>query len=312
MEKHYEITNSEWAVMRILLSKSPRGSKEIISILKEQNNWSSATVKTFLSRLVSKKVIGYETVKNSFLYYPLVTEMTYVRDEMKSFFSRIYGNTIHYETQHFQFSGYNNQNYIRPLALSLEEYYEKVSTDLSIQLKRKQIIYIYSTQKELHSALGYENGPSWLTAGQFWEIVHLTPKDNFTGSNLEFGAFHALTQLLIYYINPRAPFWLLQGISAFESNWLSFDAIKKSIIELGDDLNRYSVMQISSDDDLFRIQHGYELTYSMIEYIVSRFGKKALLSLLKTPERLRFIFECSEDDFWDSWVDFVKLRYQHS
>ncbi|MDD3865924.1 MAG: BlaI/MecI/CopY family transcriptional regulator [Candidatus Izemoplasmatales bacterium] len=309
MDNQYSITNSEWVIMRILLNKSPLGSKEIINQVQDQNNWSVATIKTFLSRLVSKNVIGYRKIKNAFIYFPTVTEMVYIRNEMRAFYSRLYGDVIHYETAHFQFSGQNDLEYAHHLGDMLEKYYLRVSRDLEIELTRKQIIYIYPTIKGLHSALGYEEGPSWLTAGWFWEIVHIAPKDSFTNIKPELIASHVFTQLLIHYINPRAPFWLWQGVSVYESGWLTFDKIKAAISILRKQIHPHLIFRISTDDDLFKNQYGYELTYTVIEFIVNRFGNSSLLQFIKAPEQMRFIFNMSEDEFWKVWIEFIQTRY---
>jgi len=309
MERRYSITYSEWAVLRIILDKYPIGSKEIIEKLQDQNDWSVATIKTFLSRMVSKNTIGYTKEKNSFNYFPKVTEMTFVRDEMKSFFSKIYGDSIHYETEHFLFAGHNDFDHIRYLGVELEKYYSKISSDLNIKLDKKQLIYLYSTQKAFYSALGYEEGPIWLTAGWFWEIVHLAPKECYSGPHPEAPALHVFTQLIVHYINPRAPFWLIQGVSVYESGWLTFDKIKQVVCNRKNDLDAYSIFRIPLDDDLFKINDGYELTYTFIEYIVITYGKETLIDYIKSPDLIRSIFSCTEEEFWSNWVKFVISRY---
>lgn len=309
MKRQYDITDSEWIILRVLLNESPLGSKKIVESVNVQNNWSVATVKTFLNRLVSKGVIAYRKNKNSFEYFPVVTEMEYVRNEMKSFYSKIYGETIHYETRNFQFAGHHDLEYVKYLGAKLEDYYEIVSNDLDVKIFTKQLIYIYPTLKGLHSALGYENGPQWLQAGWFWEIVHLAPKECNSRLKPEALAFHVFTQLLIHYINPRTPFWLLQGVSAYKSNWLTQSDIKTAITTLKDQLHVNSIFRISSDDEGFKAEYGYELTYTVIEYILSKYDNEKLALFIKNPGLLFSIFECSENQFWNSWLIFIKEKY---
>ncbi|MFA5381482.1 MAG: BlaI/MecI/CopY family transcriptional regulator, partial [Candidatus Izemoplasmatales bacterium] len=165
MENNPVITNAEWIILRILLNKSPLGSRDILASVQKSNQWSSATVKTFLARLVLKKAISYHKDKNAFLYYPLVTEMMYVRNETKSFFAKIYGGTITYESNHFQFFGSDCLAFVINLANALEANYSRISADFAYQQTQKQMVYIHSSLKVMHSALGYENGPDWMTAG---------------------------------------------------------------------------------------------------------------------------------------------------
>jgi hypothetical protein len=123
------------------------------------------------------------------------------------------------------------------------------------------------------------------------------------------GIMSELTLRIAFKFNPLAPFWLLQGVSAYESNWQTKESLVEAISSLKDQLNVNTILRISTDDEQFKAQYGYELTYTVIEYIVDCFGKKSLISYLKTPESLFSIFECSEEQFWKSWLYFVRERY---
>lgn len=74
MEK---ITDSELEIMKVLwASNSPVPLSSIRSKLQSLMNWEAATIKTLLSRLVSKKAVLQEK-KEVFYYSPLVTEEEY-------------------------------------------------------------------------------------------------------------------------------------------------------------------------------------------------------------------------------------------
>ena len=309
MEKSAEITNSEGIILRILLNKSPLAFREIMASIPETNRWSSATVKTFLSRLVAKKAIGYRTKKNAFLYYPLVTEMAYVRNETKSLFAKIYGGSVIYETEHFQFSGGEGKEFIIALATALETNYARITTELSYMQTRKQMVYVHSSLKVMHSALGYDKGPNWMTAGWFWEILHVAPEATFKHSSLEKAALHVFTQLIMHFVNPYAPFWMVEGIAVYEASWLDYERMKKALIAEKNQLDAYSVYRVSTDYDVFRQQRGYEITCSVMQFIVEQYGKEKLLAFLRAPERLRDIFACSETAFWASWLAFLQHTY---
>jgi len=309
METNRDISNAEWIVLRIILNHSPIGSRDIIRILNEKHHWSTATVKTFLARLVKKNAIGYTAEKNAFFYYPLVTEMSYVKSETKAFFAKIYGGSIVHETEHFRFSGDGSKEYLDSIATILESNYVRIANDLEYTQTSKQPVYIHSSLKLLHSALGFENGPSWMTTGSFWEILHVAPENVFVSTSPKWAVLHSFAQLLMHRLNPNAPFWLVQGISVYEANWLSFDQLKNAITIEQNQLNAYSVYRVPTIFNIFKDQRGYELTYTVIQYIVEKYGKDALRMYLKSPELLRDIFKCSEVEFWESWVQFVKSRY---
>jgi len=312
MERKLEISNSEWVILRILLNQSPLGSREIMASIPESTRWSTATVKTLLSRLVSKKAIGYTQKKNAFLYFPLITEMEYVRNETKSLFAKIYGGLVVYETDHFQFFGGESKAFIISIAIALETNFSRISDDLSYTQTKKHMVYVHSSFKVMQSALGYENGPSWMTAGWFWEILHIAPEETFKHSSFENAILHVLTQLIMHFINPYCPFWLVQGIAVYEARWLNYEQIKKALTIEKNNLDLYSAFRIPTDYDEFKQQRGYEITCSVIQFIVEKYDKKKLIAFLKAPESLRHIFECLEAEFWASWLEFLQHFYLNS
>ena len=94
-----QISNAEWEVMRVLWnSERPMAAAEIREALEEVSPWNIKTVRTFLTRLVAKKVIsaskqkiaGYELLH----YRPLITEEETIRIERKSFLQRFFGGTV--------------------------------------------------------------------------------------------------------------------------------------------------------------------------------------------------------------------------
>lgn len=311
MKERFEITDSEWAVMRVLLDKYPIGSKEIISILSERKGWSSATVKTFLGRLVSKDVIGYKTEKNAYSYYPLISELKYIQNELKMFFEKLYGDSIIYETDHFVFSGSGSTHFIESLANSLEANYPRIAEDMGFKFPQKQMIYVHASLEALHSALGYENGPKWVTSGWFWEIIHIAPEEVFENSSVSKSSLHVLVQLMLHNINENAPFWLKHGISVYEAGWKSHTQIKACMIQLKEKVDLFMVYGLSTNLDLFEKQKGFEITQTVIEYIVEMFGKEHLRDYLRNPENIPGIFKCTQVEFWNDWISFIQKKYMN-
>lgn len=93
------ITAAEWEVMRILWdAEEPIPAAVIIKALEPNSSWKPKTVRTFLNRLVAKKVLravrqvqeGQELLH----YEPLVDEATTLRSERKTFLDRFFGGTI--------------------------------------------------------------------------------------------------------------------------------------------------------------------------------------------------------------------------
>lgn len=89
-----KISESEWKVMKLLWERSPLTSEEIIGILIKDNDWTKATIKTFIIRLTKKGAIGYEKEGRIYKYYPLVKEQDCRKYENKSFLQKVYNGSL--------------------------------------------------------------------------------------------------------------------------------------------------------------------------------------------------------------------------
>lgn len=49
-----KISEAEWEVMKLMWKTSPLTSEKIISTLSDKMNWSTQTIKTFITRLIKK------------------------------------------------------------------------------------------------------------------------------------------------------------------------------------------------------------------------------------------------------------------
>ena len=87
MEK---ITDSELEVMKVLwASRAPLPLSSIRSELQKLMNWEAATIKTLLSRLVTKSAVLQEK-KEVFYYSPLVNEEEYNVWAARRLITRLY------------------------------------------------------------------------------------------------------------------------------------------------------------------------------------------------------------------------------
>lgn len=94
----FKITDSEWEVMRVVWANEKITSKEIIDVLQQKMDWGTATIKTFIGRLVKKGMIETEKQGNKFIYSPKIKETDFIRSTLDDTFNNIcnkdVGNTI--------------------------------------------------------------------------------------------------------------------------------------------------------------------------------------------------------------------------
>lgn len=93
MEHQISISESEWRVMKIVWSNSPRTLPEILDRLKE-TDWSKTTIQTYLARLVKKGALSTKRQGKGYLYYPAVSESDCQLAENRDFLRRVYDGSL--------------------------------------------------------------------------------------------------------------------------------------------------------------------------------------------------------------------------
>ncbi|WDV45831.1 BlaI/MecI/CopY family transcriptional regulator [Clostridiaceae bacterium M8S5] len=92
--KNVSISDSELEVMKLVWDKNPITSEEVIEELSDKMSWNPQTIKTFITRLVKKKVMAYNRSGRTYYYYPLVSKDEYVKEENRTFLQKIYDGAI--------------------------------------------------------------------------------------------------------------------------------------------------------------------------------------------------------------------------
>ena len=85
------ISDAEHAIMEVLWDKNPVSATDVCDAICDERDWSIATVKTLLSRLVQKEAVGTEPDGRKFLYRPLIERSDYVGGESRRLVDRLFG-----------------------------------------------------------------------------------------------------------------------------------------------------------------------------------------------------------------------------
>ena len=84
------ISDAEWAVMNIVWEDQPVTASEIIKRLSDKNEWSAATIRTFLHRLVKKGALEYETQGNRYVYRAAVRKSSSIKTAARAFLDSVF------------------------------------------------------------------------------------------------------------------------------------------------------------------------------------------------------------------------------
>lgn len=88
------ISDAEHTVMEVLWKRAPLTATEVADQVVQEKDWSLQTVKTLLSRLAAKAVVGTERDGRRFLYSPLVERDAYLTGVSRNFVDRLFGGKV--------------------------------------------------------------------------------------------------------------------------------------------------------------------------------------------------------------------------
>ena len=88
------ISEAEHAVMEVLWRESPLGAAEVAERVDPSRGWSDRTVKTMLSRLLTKGVLEHEEEGRRYLYRPTVSRDDFIARESGRLIDRMFGGRV--------------------------------------------------------------------------------------------------------------------------------------------------------------------------------------------------------------------------
>jgi BlaI family penicillinase repressor len=91
MKTPIRITEAEWEVMAVAWERAPVPASTVVEVLEHRKQWTLATVRTLLRRLVNKRALRQESEGKRYLYTPLISMAQCARQESESFLDRLLG-----------------------------------------------------------------------------------------------------------------------------------------------------------------------------------------------------------------------------
>ncbi|TCZ81101.1 BlaI/MecI/CopY family transcriptional regulator [Paenibacillus albiflavus] len=94
MNEAPRVSEAEWEVMKVVWASAPLAASDIILKLTKTFSWSPKTIRTLISRLIQKGVLGYSEKGKYYEYFPIVDEEECMKQERQNFLKRIYGGAL--------------------------------------------------------------------------------------------------------------------------------------------------------------------------------------------------------------------------
>lgn len=89
-----ELTEAEWAVMKVVWEKQPCTAGDVQEALAAQRGWAYSTVKTTMDRLVRKGVLSLSRVRNLQLFQARLTRTDAARGEFRRLLNRAFDGAV--------------------------------------------------------------------------------------------------------------------------------------------------------------------------------------------------------------------------
>ncbi|MDR3197378.1 MAG: BlaI/MecI/CopY family transcriptional regulator [Planctomycetaceae bacterium] len=116
-----EISEAQWRIMEIIWLRGEATAADIIDALLPETGWNHQTVRTLLARLVQKGILQARSVRNFYIYSPLVSREQSVRDEGESFLQRLFHGNADALLVHLVREGKINQSTLERLQKMIDE-----------------------------------------------------------------------------------------------------------------------------------------------------------------------------------------------
>ena len=101
MKKVPRVSGAEWLVLKAVWQQAPCSAQEVTERLAKSADWTTATIKTLLNRLMRKGALEFEKEGKAYFYSPAFAEEEFKAAEAESFISRIFDGSLTPMLAHF-------------------------------------------------------------------------------------------------------------------------------------------------------------------------------------------------------------------
>ena len=95
------ISAAESVIMEALWKQSPMTAEEIAALVAPGQQWTDATVRTLINRLLKKKAITAKKDGRRYLYRPIMKRADWVHEESQGLLDRMFGGRLAPLVTHF-------------------------------------------------------------------------------------------------------------------------------------------------------------------------------------------------------------------
>jgi len=218
-------------------------------------------------------------------------------------------------SKHFDFYSKESDNKVLDsLANILEKNYLVITDHLQTIFTERINVYIYPDLKSFHSAIYFPDAPDWVVgAANKNELKMVSPLNPGSAHNYESlmqAIVHEFAHAVILNLREQGlvvlPKWLNEGYAFYEAHQLK-DNIRTVIKTKLADKTAPSWSQLNQAGTVeFGNMDGYELSSTIIEFLVKTYGYDHLRKIIISPDKIEEICGTSLENLQIMWLKYLK------
>ena len=92
--REYELTEAEWDIIEVVWAREPCAAPTVQEELVDRKKWTYSTVKTFMDRMVVKRLLKTKRIRNLVLYSSAITTEQAQKREVGRTLKRAFGGAF--------------------------------------------------------------------------------------------------------------------------------------------------------------------------------------------------------------------------
>ncbi len=222
---------------------------------------------------------------------------------------------LEFTSENFNFySRKQDVKVLESLLKALESNYSSITEHLQTHFESKIDVYIYPDLKAFHTAILYPNAPDWVVGAasknELKMVSPLNPGSSHSYESLMQAIVHEFAHTVVLNIREQGlvglPNWLNEGYAYYEAKQLTIDMRKSIKSQLDNNSilswNRLERANTSEFGDI----GGYELSATIIEFLVQTYGFDKLRQYNIEPESVEKIYLMSKNELEIMWLEYLK------
>lgn len=256
------------------------------------------------------------------LLFPMGKSVVFAADDMRSILNdlkttrdAVFAESAREASGHFTFVYLQpDSQAVSEMADSLEAAYSRISTGLNTKRISPITVFVYPSLKSFHSILPMKDAPGWV-AGKAWgkDEIHIVSLNNPGPSHnresiltISVHEFAHCATANITELTPDFPCWLSEGIALYFAGQFQNP---KDFVYIRE--GKYPSLALLSDQ-VNGLEKVYEVSYTLVEYIVDTWGDDSLHDLVLNRGDIRKTLGISEQDFEAGWHGYIEAKYLKS